>query len=43
MTDVEDIVFAIPEQIRLVTLSTCAYDFENARFMVVGSLRELER
>ena len=33
----------IPEDARLVTLSTCAYDFENARFVVVGVLRELER
>ena len=69
MTDVEDIVFTIPEtaedtdallahvlkksafktkaelpeDVHLVTLSTCAYDFENARFVVVGILRELER
>lgn len=69
MTDVEDIVFTIPEteedtdallahvlkksafktkaeipeNVHLVTLSTCAYDFENARFVVVGVLRELER
>ena len=33
----------IPEDARMVTLSTCAYDFENARFVVVGVLRELER
>ena len=33
----------IPSDARLVTLSTCAYDFENARFVVVGVLRELEK
>jgi sortase B len=37
--------FTAPVQVlpqdRLVTLSTCAYDYENARFVLVGVLREL--
>ena len=33
----------LPEDPRLVTLSTCAYDFEDARFVVVGVLRILEK
>ncbi len=36
-TDVE-----INENDRLITLSTCAYDYENARYVVVGVLREVK-
>lgn len=28
---------------RLVTLSTCVYDYENARYVLVGVLREIDR
>lgn len=33
--------FEINEDDKFITLSTCAYDFDNARFLVVGVLREL--
>ncbi len=36
-TDVE-----INENDRLITLSTCAYDYEDARYVVVGVLRKVE-
>jgi sortase B len=31
----------LPED-RFVTLSTCSYEFENARYVVIGVLREIE-
>ncbi len=33
----------ISDQDRLITLSTCAYDFDNARYVLVGVLHELDR
>jgi len=33
----------IGEEERLVTLSTCVYDYENARYVLVGVLREHEK
>ena len=30
------------EEDHLVTLSTCVYDYENARYVLVGVLREME-
>ncbi len=33
----------ISDQDRLITLSTCAYDFENARYVLIGVLHELDR
>lgn len=31
----------ISDQDRLITLSTCSYDFDNARYVLIGVLREL--
>jgi sortase B len=33
----------VQEDDRLVTLSTCSYEYEDARFVVVGVLRQLEK
>lgn len=33
----------VSQKDRLVTLSTCVYDYEDARYVVVGVLRELEK
>jgi sortase B len=33
----------VQENDRLVTLSTCSYEYEDARFVVVGVLRQLEK
>lgn len=33
----------VREEDRLITLSTCVYDYENARYVLVGVLREMDR
>ena len=32
----------VSKEDRIITLSTCSYDFENARYVLLGRLKEIE-